>query len=31
MQYADIDPTGIQWQRRTYFDVLNDLLNTGFR
>jgi energy-coupling factor transporter ATP-binding protein EcfA2 len=29
--YPDIDPTGVQWQPRTYFDVLDELLatNTG--
>ena len=25
--YPDIDPTGLQWERRTYFDVLNELLD----
>jgi hypothetical protein len=27
MPYADIDPTGVQWQVRSYFDVLNELLD----
>lgn len=29
MSYSDIDPTGVQWERRAYFDVLNDLLDTA--
>jgi hypothetical protein len=27
MSYADIDPTGLHWYVRTYFDVLNELLD----
>lgn len=25
MRYLDVDPTGLEWQRRTYLDVLDEL------